>query len=396
MRKGAADGEDFLQGVDGYATTQQRSDAFNDLGREFGQVRNGLLANALAFPPRLAQQDDMAADWFLMVSTCQDIANLLSVAWTGLSATENVPAVRDQFAQQHGLPGLAGSPDGSTDPHPVGSEVACALEPRLLDIGLCQNDPVSVYSQPVVTELTGSHAQGHGSEILDPDPGEDQEPAVANGEMTKPASLIVRPADPAITTGQRFRAVLEHQTSQVSPGNIRDEIAQMRTERTLAAQIMITGHETVPQCGPMPPGHGLKRDGCAFADVGDDRWRRICLRPPVFDGLWNDPLHVQALRWQGENIELLKPLEHPETCCPGQRALGTSPVEMFADGQGQLAAAVARQQLDSLLDGLDGFALETPPLKGGRRKGLDARVHGLLHYWSNLYRHKGRSMSSTS
>ena len=61
VRKGAADGEDFLQGVDGYATTQQRSDAFNDLGREFGQVRNGLLANALAFPPRLAQQDDMAA-----------------------------------------------------------------------------------------------------------------------------------------------------------------------------------------------------------------------------------------------------------------------------------------------------------------------------------------------
>ena len=55
---GALDAQELGSVLDGQAAPEDGAEAVDDLGREAGEVGEGLLANALAFAPGLAEWSD--------------------------------------------------------------------------------------------------------------------------------------------------------------------------------------------------------------------------------------------------------------------------------------------------------------------------------------------------
>ena len=61
VRQGAADGNGLVEAGDSHTALQDGADAVDGLGRELGEVGDGLATDALALPPSLAEQDGWGA-----------------------------------------------------------------------------------------------------------------------------------------------------------------------------------------------------------------------------------------------------------------------------------------------------------------------------------------------
>ena len=93
--------------------------------------------------------------------------------------------------------------------------------------------------------------KGLGGEIVDPNPRQNYEPAVRDRKIQPPVAVRLAPSDPRIAGGQRLRRRLEQQAAEAASFAVENEPAQVRAERTGAAEPVVPVNQFIP-LGDLP------------------------------------------------------------------------------------------------------------------------------------------------
>ena len=256
---------------------------------------------------------------------------------------------------------------------PVGGPVTCAVVARRIHEGLAENRSAPVPLLPHVRKLAHRHRKSPGGEIVDPDPRQDQEAAVRDRKMQPPVAVRSAPSDPRIASGQRPRRRLEQQAAEAAPFAIENEPAQVRSERTGAAEPVVPVNQFVPLRDLRRLRRQVQRQRLQPGQAAGDL--RIRLRPFSVLDCPARPRCGVPLRWQGQNPALLQTLQHAQAGRHPVVALRGGPSQVLADRLGQLVAAESREQGHGLLDIGDLPPRQAAAEERGRCEALDTRIH---------------------
>ena len=142
-------------------------------------------------------------------------------------------------------------PGRHADLLPVGGPVARTVVASRIHERLAEHRSARVPLLPLIGKPTHRHRKGLGGEIVDPDPRQNYEPAVRDRKIQPPVAVRLAPSDPRIAGGQRLRRRLEKQAAEAAPFAVENEPAQVRAERTGAAEPVVPVNQFIP-LGDLP------------------------------------------------------------------------------------------------------------------------------------------------
>lgn len=139
-----------------------------------------------------------------------------------------------------------------SDANPIGSPVADAAKPFLIDEGFEHIEGMSVLARPVVANASGDGSENVTGQMRNTDPGQNEKSHIVRDEWKSllPRSRI--PADPLIAASDLPRRGTEEQTSKRTLLPIEDEVFHILADGTAVAEVMVLRQQVFEQAG-----HGL-------------------------------------------------------------------------------------------------------------------------------------------
>ena len=301
---------------------------------------------------------------------------LAALRWTALALQD--PAEVGVEGHDEDLLGRLGPvfapiPGRHADLLPVGGPVACTVVACRVHERLAEHRPAAVALLPRPRKPAHRHRKGPGGEIVDPDPGKNEEPAVRDRKMQSPVALRPAPSEPRIAGRQRPCRRFEQQAAKAAPFAVENEPAQVRSERTGAAKPVVSVNQFVPLGDLSRLRRQMQRQRLQIGQAAGD------LRPRVGPfGVLDRPARPRcgvALRRQAQDPAFLQALEHAQAGRDPVVALRSGPVQVLADRLGQLVAAQGREQGHGLLDIGNLAPRQAAAEKRGGLEVLDSRIH---------------------
>ena len=165
----------------------------------------------------------------------------------GGARAQDLPAVLGQRIEIDILGVPLGAALGLADGEPVGGAIAGAGETLRIDEGLDEDGLVAILLVPVGGQLADGQGQGVRGQMLDADPGQEQEARLRDDPMQLVSVLVGFPADPAVAAGQREGALLEQHRAERALLAVLEQVAQMGTDRLAVAQVVVAVDELLAQ-----------------------------------------------------------------------------------------------------------------------------------------------------
>ena len=175
-------------------------------------------------------------------------------------------------------------------------------------------------------------------EVPDLDPGKDEEAGVAQQHVAVAVAPPLAPADPFVAHRQVQGAVLEQQAAEAAAGFVQQEVADVAAERLAVGKIMVAVDQSVPQLPVLGAFDRLQPHLAQLRQRPADLRLRVRRRAPDrLAGRFAN--HVLIDRRQRQDPLRLQRLEHGLAGLDLVAALFGAPVEMLADGAGEVVAA---------------------------------------------------------
>ena len=259
---------------------------------------------------------------------------------------------------------------GLADELPVGGPVAAGGEATAVHEGLAQDRPDFEPVFPVVGQTGGGEAEAVRGEVPDLDPGKDEEAGVAQQHVAVAVAPPLAPADPFVAHRQIPGAVLEQQAAEAAAGVVQQEVADVAAERLAVGKIMVAVDQGVPQLPVLGAFDRLQPHLAQLQQRLVDLRLRVRRRAPDrLAGRFAN--HLLLDRRQRQDPLRLQRLDHGQAGLDLVVALFGAPVEMLADGAGEVVAAGMRDVLDRPLDILELPARHPASREGGGWKLCD-------------------------